>query len=282
MNSKESSSETRSDWTNRPSAEAKRHQSTRLSLWFCLFVISWLCYFLSVETLRTSQELHAKKDLFGQARLAFQTMRSIPRLEQRLRFEEHRQVDVFLPQWRTSRYIEGMDSLLALGRLKKDWVTLFWMEEEQYQSYPYLNSDLAPDTGSWKTYLGRVFRLDSDPELNDPNQQIGIGVNALKALNDMSVTENSLQMPPWVIGVGFPQAEGRDKSEQIASILDSIRKALESAPSEWLVEPLLEGDLRQVDLQGLPPEGWTQHAFRLRVESGMEPEKLFPAVHNAE
>lgn len=269
-------SEQESIASNEPLTEARRNQSVRLWLWFCLLLIAWLCYFLSVETLKTSRELQEKRDLFGQAKLAFQTMRSIPRLEQRLRFENHRQVDVFFPQWRTSRYMEALAVLNKIGAHERDWSALFWMEEEQYQTYPSLDPNLTQQSGTWKTFLGKVFRLETEAVSDEFPSGEAASVNALKALNDLSISEGSMNMPPWVIGVGFELKDGQDKKEKVANILQALELALKTSPSKWLVEPLLDEDLRQVGLEGLPPDGWTIHPFRLRIESEMNSQNLFP------
>lgn len=271
-------SEKQSIVSNELLPEARHNLSVRLWLWFCLFLIAWLCYFLSVETLNTSRELQEKRDLFGQAKLAFQTIRSIPRLEQRLRFEDHRQVDVFLPQWRTSRYLEALSALNQIGDQKREWAALFWMEEEQYQSYSHIDPSHAQQTGAWKTFLGRVFRLETDVATEEFPRGDGasININALKALNDLSIAEDSMNMPPWVIGVGFELKEGEVKKDKVANILKSLQQALKASPSKWLVEPLLDQDLRRVSLEGLPPDGWVIHPFRLRIESDLNSQNLFP------
>lgn len=248
----------------------------RLLYLFCLFAAAYLSYMISAEVMRISEEINKKNDLFGQMKLRFQTMNSIPKMEQTLEFERHRSVDLFLPQWKTSRFIEGLEALLTIGKLERSWTVLFWMQEDQYNLYPLVNPNGAEKKHEYATFLGRVFQLKSEELLPISGDAAIPKINAFKALNDAGAKDFSRNMQPWILGVTFLLKEGETQVTGVEGLANQLRDVLKPLKTSWRVEPAMESNYRKVQSNGLPPVGWGLGVFRLRYGADISPEMIFP------
>lgn len=266
----------RAETSNNRGDKSSKGQLERLLYLFCLFVAAYLSYMISAEAVRFSEEINRKNDLFGQVKLRFQTMNSIPKMEQTLEFEGHRSVDLFLPQWKTARFIEGLEALLTIGKMERSWTVLFWMQEEQYNLYPLLNPNGAEDEHEYATFLGRVFQLKAE-ELLPASEDTEIPtINAFKALNDVGAKDFSRNMQPWMLGVAFPLKEGETQTTGAEGLAQQLRDVLKPLKTSWRVEPALESNYRKVQSNGVPPDGWGMGIFRLRYGADISPEMIFP------
>jgi hypothetical protein len=264
------------DTSNSRGNKSGRLKLERLLYLFCLFAAAYLSYMISAEAVRVSEEINKKNGLFGQVKLRFQTMNSIPKMEQTLEFESHRSVDLFLPQWKTSRFIEGLETLLTIGKMERSWTVLFWMQEEQYNLYPLLSPNGAEVEHEYATFLGRVFQLKAEELLPASGDTAIPAINAFKALNDIGAKDFSRNMQPWMLGVAFPLKEGETQATGAEGIAKQLSEALKPLTTSWRVEPALESNYRKVQSNGLPPEGWGMGIFRLRYGADISPEMIFP------
>ena len=272
MNERSALAETSNDRGNKIS----RRKLERLLYLFCLFAAAYLSYMISAEAVRISEEINKKNGLFGQVKLRFQTMNSIPKMEQTLEFKHHRSVDLFLPQWKTSRFIEGLEALLTIGKLERSWTVLFWMQEGQYNLYPLLNPNGAENEHEYATFLGRVFQLKAEELLPASEDAVIPTINAFKALNDVGAKDFSRNMQPWMLGVTFLLKEGETQATVVEGLAKQLREVLNPLLTSWRVEPALELNYRKVQSNGLPPEGWGMGVFRLRYGADISPEMIFP------